>query len=133
MRRSREDIGFSRNGCRNLRRHAQLFKTQSAIPAAIQMNFFVKRRLQPQSAKRQMLKRFQQLSTVLQQQLLVASIQIGDHFGIASGVSGHRVYRCFQLKSSGAHRLIEEFLQRVNRRVAVQMSVLDKFLRHRLS
>src|SRR5579864_1040565 len=43
--------------CRDARRHAQLFKAQGAIAAAVQMNFFVVRRFEAQRAKREMLER----------------------------------------------------------------------------
>ena len=43
---------------RHPRGHTQLFKAQSAIPAAVQMNFFVVARFEPQRAKRQVLKCF---------------------------------------------------------------------------
>ncbi len=55
MRRSRDDIGFeSKRLLRSLhtfrrdpRRHPQLFKSQRTISAAVEVNFFVKRRFEP--------------------------------------------------------------------------------------
>jgi len=38
----------------------------------------------------------------------------------------------FQLKATGANRLVEKFLQRRGRGLAVEMSVFDQFWRHEI-
>jgi len=68
------------------RRHPQLFKPQCAVTAAVEMDFFVKGGLDPQSAKRKMLERFQHFGTALEQDFLVAPIKIGNHFGLTAGI-----------------------------------------------
>ena len=64
------------------RGHTQLFKTQGAVAAAVNVDFLVIRRFEAKRAKGQMLEGFQESRAVLEKQFFVTAIEIGKHFGI---------------------------------------------------
>src|SRR6267142_6140294 len=115
--------------CSNLSRHAQLFKSQRPVTAAIDVNLFVVLRLQPQSAKRQVLQRLQNLRAALQQNLFVAAVHVRKNFRVATPRLGH-AHLHLQLKSRCSYGLFQELAQSLDRRLPIKLSVLNKFLSH---
>src|SRR6266478_43952 len=66
------------------RRHAQFFKTQRAIAARIDVNFFMVGRIQTQRPEGEVFERFQNFRAALQKNLFVLAVEIGEHFRVAS-------------------------------------------------
>src|SRR2546422_10401690 len=67
--------------------HAQLFKPQRAVAAAIEMNLVVVNRLEPQRLQREMFQRLKHFRAALKKDFLVVSIDVGDDFGGIGGLS----------------------------------------------
>ncbi len=115
------------------RSHAQLFEAQGAISAAVQVNFFMVHRLEPQRAKRQVFNRLQQLRAVFEQKIFVPSVEICQHFGVPSvGLAAwlDRAHVCFQLEVRRAYHFFQEMAQRVGCCLPVELAVPDKGLSH---
>ena len=112
------------------RGHAQLLKAKRAITAAIDVKFLVVLRLKPQSAEGQMLQGFQNFGIVLEQNFLIASVDVGKHFGIAAFARFDDLHVDLQLKAGDAHNVFEKVSQRVSGRLAIELSVVHQFLGH---
>src|SRR5271169_3145058 len=83
------------------RRHAQFLKAKRAKTSAIEMNFFMVSGLQPKSAKRQVLERFQNFTSAGDEDLFVLAIDICKDFRFAffraiRGLGGRNL--CAQIK-----------------------------------
>src|SRR5216683_1770685 len=110
--------------------HAQFFKAQRAITAAIDVNFFVELRLEAQSAKRQMFQGLEYFGAALEQDFFVAPVDIGEHFRIIAAARLNHLHADLQLQSRGAQDFFEEIAKRVGSRLAVELPVLNQFLSH---
>src|SRR5229473_6165373 len=110
--------------------HAQLFKAQRAISAAIDVNFFVKLRLEAQSTKRKMFQGLEYFGAALEQDFFVAPVDIGEHFRIIAAARLNHLYADLQLQSRGAQDFFEKIAKRVGSCLAVELPVLNQFLSH---
>src|SRR5712691_7922600 len=103
--------------------HAQFFKAQRAITAAIDVNFFVKLRLEAQSAKGQMFQGLEDFGATLEQDFFVAPVDIGKHFRIIYAARFNHLHGDLQLQTGGAHNFFEKIAKRVGGRLAVELKV----------
>ena len=115
------------------RGHAQLLETKGAKTAAIEMDFFMKSRVQTEGAKGQMLEGFQNVGTAGQQNFFVQAIEIGEHFGLAfrsgrGGIEGAHFDGEFELP--GANDVVEENAQSCGSGFPVELTLMDKLLGH---
>jgi hypothetical protein len=115
------------------RGHAQLLETKGAKTAAIEMDFFMKSRVQPEDAKGQMLKGFQNIAAAGKQNFLVLAIEIGEHFGLAfrrrsGGFEGAHFDPDFELPR--ANDVVEENAQSCGSGFPVELTLMNKLLRH---
>ena len=100
------------------------------------MNFFVKRRLEPQRPIRQMFQRFQGFSSAFQQKLFVAPIEIRDDFFFARSSRAaidsrsQHAHSDRKLKFARAHGLFQKFPQRIGGCVAIKLPIFHNFRRH---
>src|SRR6202040_568194 len=95
----------------NARRHAQFFKTQRAVAAAIDVYLFMESRFQPQRPEGEVFERFQKFRAALQENLFVLAVEIGEHFRVASGafsISRNRVYVYLQLERGNTHHSLQK-------------------------
>jgi hypothetical protein len=72
--------------------HAKLFKTESAIAAAVEVNFFVVDGLEAQSTKGEMLEGFEEFGTMLEEKFFIAAVKVGKDFGVAAGVGSYGLH-----------------------------------------
>jgi hypothetical protein len=115
------------------RGHTQLFKTQRAVTSAVDVDFFVVSRFQPQRFERQVLEGLQDFRVVPQQNLFIPAIEIREHFRIALGACGIRrngAHTHIQFKSGGAHDALQKMAQRLGGCLPVQLAISNEFLSH---
>jgi hypothetical protein len=105
--------------------HTKFFKTEGAIAAAVEMNFFVIDGIEAQGAKGEMLEGFEHFGAVLEEKFFVPAVEIGDDFGIAAGVRSYGLDAYGELKTCSADNLFEKLAQVVGGGLPVQLTVVD--------
>ena len=109
----------------NARGHTKFFKTEGAIAAAVEMNFLVIDGIEAQGAKGEMLEGFEHFGAMFEEEFFVAAIEVGDDFGIATGVWSHGLDANVELKAPRANNLFHKFAQSVGGSLPVQVTVAD--------
>src|SRR5712664_1825552 len=118
------------------RRHAQFFKPQRSVAAAIDVNLFMVSRFQPQGPEGEMFERFQYFRAALQENLFVLAVEIGEHFRVASrsfAFSRNRANVDLQVEPGNTHDILQKMAQGLGCRLPVQLPIADKFFSHRRS
>jgi hypothetical protein len=105
--------------------HAKLLKAQCAIAAAIEVNLFVVDRLESQSAKGEMLESFEELGAMLEEKFFIAAVEVGDDFGVATGVRSDGLNSHVQLEACRPDNLLEKVAKGVGSSLPVQLIVSD--------
>src|SRR5215472_3316604 len=116
------------------RGHFQFFETQRPVAAAIDVNFLVVGRFQPQRLEGQVFECLQNLAASLQQNLLVAPVEIGEHFCLAfcgSAVSGSGAHVDVQVEAASAHDAFKKLPQRLGGGPPVKLAVSNEFKGHK--
>ena len=97
------------------------------------MNFLVISRFQTECLEGEVFKGFQHIGAPLEQNFLVASIEIGENFGRALSrrtILRNRAYVHSQFEPRHAQDVFEEIPQGFSGGQAVQLSFSNKFRRH---
>ena len=79
----------------NARGHSQFFKTESAVAAGVDVNFFMIGRFQSQRPESEVLEGLQNFRAAFQENRFVLAVEIGKHFGVA--------FRACSVSRNGPH------------------------------
>ncbi len=115
MRRSREDIGFSRNGCR-------------------EVCIIVVGGLQAKRPESEVFERFQNFRPPLQEDFLVSAVEIGEHFRVSCRTCcfrGNSTSAHLQFEPGSAHQALQKLAQGLGGGLPVQFPIANQFLGHR--
>ena len=109
--------------------HFQFFDAKGAIAGAVQEDLVLEGRLETKDAVGEMLDGLEEFGAAFEEEGVVAAGEFGEDFCAAvvgCGVGGERSNRSLEIELGGADGGVEEFLQRVCGRRAVELAVFDQ-------